>query len=75
MSFGTLRGNYLGSRSVEVGAEWTPPGTELLSQDAVFGLEVVDDVLLTAVHPSGHDREEELKVWVAHADESRVGRR
>jgi len=50
-------------------------GDLLLSQDAVLGLEVVDDLLLAAVHPAGHDREEELKVWRGHGSEGREGRR
>ena len=47
---------------------------ELLSQSAVFGLEVVDHPLLAAVHPAGEHQDEQLEVEVhARGDERQLG--
>jgi len=37
--------------------------TELLSQHAIFFLEIVNDVELLAVDPSGEDDKQVLKWW------------
>jgi hypothetical protein len=39
-----------------------PPATELPPENPVLDLKVFDDVLLAAVYPAGHRREQELKV-------------
>jgi len=36
---------------------------EVLPEDSVFGLQVLNDVLLAAIHPAGHGLEEKLEVW------------
>ena len=41
--------------------EAQPPATAALPQNPIFRLQVVDDVLLAAVHPTGRDRKEKLK--------------
>jgi hypothetical protein len=41
-------------------AEQDPMLAEFLFQDLIFGAEVVDDLLLLAVHPAGEDKQKKL---------------
>ncbi len=39
---------------------------ELIEQEPVFGLEVLDDLLLMAAHPARHDQHQALKLEQTH---------
>jgi hypothetical protein len=43
-------------------SEAQTPTADLLAKHPVLRLQVLDDVLLTAIHPSGDDQDQELKM-------------
>ncbi len=53
-------------KSVRTNIENAQPIAELFAEHLVLRLQIVDDVLLTAIHPSGEDREQELKMRRVH---------
>ena len=71
----TLAPYPLGGRSqkasLSVGQSQSP-AAEVLSENPIFGLQGVDDVLLAAVHPAGHGREQEWEGWREHGPERRL---
>ncbi len=47
---------------------------ELLSEHPVLRLQVLDDILLTAIHPAGEDHHQKLKLGSSHPrDRTPVG--
>src|SRR6185369_2635667 len=52
-----------------------PLTPKLLPPDPILDLQVLDHVLLIAVHPAGHDRDEELEVWREHGRERSLSAR
>jgi hypothetical protein len=50
-------------------AEEQAPIAELLSEHPILRLQVLDDILLAAIHPSGEDHHQKLKLQVVHPRE------
>jgi hypothetical protein len=54
--------------ALSIGEEQAPIA-ELLPEHPVLRLQVLDDILLTAIHPSGEDHHQKLKLWSGHPRE------
>jgi hypothetical protein len=50
------------------------PIAELLSEHPILRLQVLDDILLAAIHPPGKDHHQKLKLQVVHSREGTPAR-
>ncbi len=61
------------STALSIGEEQAPIA-ELFAEHSVLRLQVLDDILLTAIHPSGEDHHQKLKLQVVHPREGTPAR-